>query len=249
MNPLIRDWQTQTVWIIGGTQGIGWATALKLHALGASVIVSGRHFPSEDLPPDKFVFVSIDVENADETTLTAQRLFSKYPITLVVYSAGVYQPMRATGMDVSVINQHMHINYTGFIPILGICTSHFLAAQSGHISLVSSVAGFYGLPNALAYGPTKAAMTHLAEVLYLDLHTKNIGVSVIHPGFVNTRLTQQNKFKMPALISVEQAAKEIISGWEKGQFEIHFPKRFTFVMKLIGLLPYWLQLKLNAQFQ
>jgi short-subunit dehydrogenase len=113
-----------------------------------------------------------------------------------------------------------------------------LAQGHGHISLVSSVAGWRGLPNGLAYGPTKAALTHLAETLYLDLQDCGVGVSVINPGFVATPLTAQNNFTMPALITPEQAATAMLKGWAQGAFDIHFPKRFTLWLKLLRVLPY-----------
>ena len=100
------------------------------------------------------------------------------------------------------------------------------------------MAGFRGLPNSLAYGPTKAALTHLAETLYLDLQDHGIGVSAIHPGFVQTPLTAQNQFHMPALMRPEDAALAMIRGWERGRFEMHFPRRFTGWLKLLRLLPY-----------
>jgi short-subunit dehydrogenase len=103
---------------------------------------------------------------------------------------------------------------------------------------MGSVAGYRGLPNSLAYGPTKAALINLTETLYLDLQPEGVGVSLINPGFVDTPLTRQNQFKMPALITPEQAAQEIVQGWAHGEFEIHFPKRFTFWMKALRLLPY-----------
>ncbi len=114
------------------------------------------------------------------------------------------------------------------------------AASAGHITLVGSVAGYCGLPKSLAYGPTKAALINLAETLYLDLHDKGIGVSLVNPGFVKTPLTAQNDFKMPALISPEEAATAILEGWANGEFEIHFPKRFTRWMKAMQALPYGL---------
>ena len=104
--------------------------------------------------------------------------------------------------------------------------------------LVGSVAGFRGLPQGLAYGPTKAALINLAETLYLDLRDSGIGVSLVCPGFVQTPLTAQNDFAMPALITSQQAASAILRGWSRGQFEIHFPKRFTRWMKTLRLLPY-----------
>ena len=114
-----------------------------------------------------------------------------------------------------------------------------LRAQGhGHLSLVASVAGYRGLPNALAYGPSKAALQHLAETLYLDLRPEGIGVSVINPGFVATLLTAGNRFNMPALLTPEQAAQAIVHGWAKGRFDIHFPKRFTLWLKLLRHMPH-----------
>ena len=115
---------------------------------------------------------------------------------------------------------------------------HLLAQRGGHLSLVSSVAGYRGLPKALAYGPTKAALINLAETLYLDLAPLGIGVSIVNPGFVRTPLTAGNEFHMPALITPEQAAREILAGLARGKFEIHFPKRFTRWLKLMRHLSY-----------
>jgi short-subunit dehydrogenase len=111
------------------------------------------------------------------------------------------------------------------------------AGTPAHLSLVASVAGYRGLPNALAYGPTKAALINLAEVLYLDLHARGVGVSLINPGFVETPLTAQNSFHMPALMSPQDAALAMVAGWEAGAFEIHFPKRFTRMLKALRQLP------------
>jgi NAD(P)-dependent dehydrogenase (short-subunit alcohol dehydrogenase family) len=112
------------------------------------------------------------------------------------------------------------------------------AKQGGHLSLVSSVAGYRGLPKSLAYGPTKAALINLAETLHLDLSPLGLGVSVINPGFVETPLTAGNQFHMPALITPEEAARAIVRGWEAGDFEIHFPKRFTLWLKGLRHLGY-----------
>ena len=161
---------------------------------------------------------------------------------LVCYCAGYYRDMRATDFDLTVMLRHEQINYNGALHVLAaVLPAMLTAAQTGHpghVSLISSVAGFRGLPKSLAYGPTKAALINLAEALYLDLHDLGLGVSVINPGFVATPLTAGNDFTMPALISPEAAADAILQGWARGQFDIHFPKRFTRVMKLLRLLPY-----------
>jgi NAD(P)-dependent dehydrogenase (short-subunit alcohol dehydrogenase family) len=132
--------------------------------------------------------------------------------------------------------------------VLGASLPILLQQGFGHISLVSSVAGWRGLPNGLAYGPTKAAMTNLAETLYMDLQDRGIGVSLISPGFVATPLTAQNNFQMPALLTPEQAAQAILKGWSQGAFDIHFPKRFTLWLKMLRLLPYRLYFALVRRF-
>ena len=113
-----------------------------------------------------------------------------------------------------------------------------IAQQHGSVALTASVAGYLGLPNAASYGPSKAALIQLAEILYGDLHSKGLGVYLINPGFVQSRLTAKNTFAMPALQTPEQAANAVFKGFVRGDFEIHFPKRFTYLLKLIRLLPY-----------
>jgi short-subunit dehydrogenase len=152
---------------------------------------------------------------------------------MVVYAAGYYRAQRATAMDIDDLLQHDKVNYQGALQVIHAVLPGMLAQRSGHISLLSSVAGWRGLPNGLAYGPTKAALTHLAETLYMDLQDQGIGVSVVNPGFVATPLTAQNQFTMPALISPEEAARQMLKGWAQGQFDIHFPKRFTLWLKLL----------------
>jgi NAD(P)-dependent dehydrogenase (short-subunit alcohol dehydrogenase family) len=241
LNPPLQHWRGQRVWLVGASTGIGRALAEQLHRLGATVIVSARkaealhsfvsqHPGSMALP--------LDVTDRHAVQGAAQAAMANGPLDVVCYCAGHYHPMRATAIDLDDLLRHHHINTVGALHVLDAITPHMVARQQGHISLISSVAGYRGLPNSLAYGPTKAALINLAETLYLDLQPSGIGVSVINPGFVDTPLTAQNDFHMPALITPAQAAQAIVQSWAKGEFEIHFPKRFTRVMKLLRLLPY-----------
>ncbi|NCT83119.1 MAG: SDR family NAD(P)-dependent oxidoreductase [Comamonadaceae bacterium] len=238
LNPRLRDWQGRTAWVIGASSGIGQATASALHAAGARVVVSARqaalldefvaaHPGSRALPLDVLDLPALRAAAAEVG-----------PVDLCVYCAGYYRPMGAAGFDLAEARRHVAINYTGALHLLDALLPQLLAAGGGHLSLVSSVAGYRGLPRALAYGPAKAALTHLAEALYLDLHPRGIGVSVVHPGFVATPMTAQNDFHMPAEIGPDEAARAMLAGWAAGEFEIHFPKRFTRFMKLLRLLPY-----------
>ena len=176
--------------------------------------------------------------HADAVAATTREILAQGPLDLVVYCAGHYREMRATDMDMADLKRHLDINYIGALHVLDAVLPSMTARGRGHVSLISSVAGFRGLPKSLAYGPTKAALTNLAETLYLDLQPQGLGVSVVHPGFVQTPLTAQNDFTMPALITPPQAAQAMVAGWEQGAFDIHYPKRFTRWMKLLRLLPY-----------
>lgn len=237
LNPRLRDWQGRKAWLIGASSGIGRATAGALHAAGAQVIVSARqdallrefaaaHPGSRAVPLDVLDLPALHAAAAEVG-----------PVDLCVYCAGYYRAMSATSFDLGEARRHLEINFCGALNLLDALLPQVLTAGRGHLSFISSVAGYRGLPKALAYGPGKAALTHLAEALYLDLHPRGIGVSVVHPGFVKTPMTAQNDFHMPAEISPEEAARAMLAGWAAGDFEIHFPKRFTRFMKALRQLP------------
>lgn len=246
MNPAITDWRGLRVWLVGASSGIGEATASALHALGAQVLVSARKADALQAfvaahPAQNGAAAQawpLDVTDAAAVTRTAREILAQGPLDMVVYCAGHYREMRATDMDMADLKRHLDINYIGALHVLDAVLPAMTARGRGHVSLISSVAGFRGLPKSLAYGPTKAALTNLAETLYLDLQPQGLGVSVVHPGFVQTPLTAQNDFTMPALITPPQAAQAMVAGWEQGAFDIHYPKRFTRWMKLLRLLPY-----------
>jgi NAD(P)-dependent dehydrogenase (short-subunit alcohol dehydrogenase family) len=241
LNPPIRDWRGQRVWLIGASTGIGRALASQLHALGATVIVSARKMEALQAFADQHpgsIALPLDVTDAQAVQTAARQVLSSGLLDLVCYCAGHYRAMRATAMDLPDLLRHHEVNTVGALHVLAAVTPAMVVRRQGHISLVSSVAGFRGLPQSLAYGPTKAALINLAETLYLDLQPHGLGVSVINPGFVETPLTAQNTFHMPALITPDQAAQAIMRGWAKGEFDIHFPKRFTLWLKLLRLLPY-----------
>ena len=241
-NAPIAHWRGKRVWIVGASSGIGHATAAALLAQGARVTVSARKRESLDAlaarHPEQATVLPLDVTDADAVRQAHAALVAAGPIDFVLYCAGTYQAMRADAFALDVMVAHQQVNYVGALNVLAVVLPDFVARGAGHLALTASVAGFRGLPQSLAYGPTKAALTNLAEVLYADLHRRGIGVSVVQPGFVETPLTAQNDFKMPALITPAEAAADMLSGWAAGDFEIHFPKRFTWWMKLLRVLPY-----------
>ncbi len=251
MNTPLTDWHNKSVWLIGASSGIGLATAKALHAKGARVVVSARKADLlqtfVDAHPGAQAVV-LDVSDASAIEQATQYVQEQQGLDVVIYCAGYYKPLRAVNYSLDEMQRHLEVNYLGALRVLDAVIPRLLVQAHGHISLVASVAGYRGLPMSLAYGPTKAALIHLAEALYLDLSPYGIGVSLINPGFVETPLTAQNTFEMPALISPEQAASAMLRGWAKGVFEIHYPKRFTLWLKFMRLLPYRIYFALVRRF-
>lgn len=242
MNPKISDWQGRRVWLVGASSGIGAALAQLLLARGARVALSARdgaRLASVAGGETNALLLACDV--ADEASLKSAwaRLLEAWGgVDVAIYLAGDYVPTRAWELDSATARRMIAVNFTGAVSFAACVVAQLLRQGQGQIAFVASVAGYRGLPKALIYGPTKAALINFAETLYLDLEPKGIGVRVINPGFVATALTAQNDFSMPALISADDAALATLNGFAGSDFEIDYPKRFTRVMKLLALLPY-----------
>ena len=254
MNPTLDDWCGKHVWIIGASTGIGAAVARLLLEQGAFVALSARRQPLLDamtLGEAQALAVSLDVTDHASIVRAHGRIAAEWPrVDLVLVVAGGYNEMRADSFDLAAANRMIDLNLRGVYNCLDVVLPLLLRQGAGGIGIVSSVAGYGGLPKALAYGPTKAALINLCESLYFDLHPKGIAVYQINPGFVDTPLTVHNDFAMPALMSPRDAAWQLLRGIERGQFHIHFPKRFTNMLRLMRLLPYrcyfWLVRKVTG---
>jgi len=238
MNPKITDWNGRRVWLVGASTGIGAAMAHELARLGARLALSARSAEKLHALDIASAWI-LPCDATDVASLAGVRrtlLEGWGGVDLVVYLAGDYVPMTAQDFDLARAEQVVAVNFNGAMRLAATVLPDL--KKGGGIAFVASVAGYRGLPKALCYGPGKAALIHFAECLHLDLETQGIGVWVINPGFVQTRLTRQNAFTMPALLTPEQAAIAAVKGFKTGNFEIHFPKRFTCVLKFLSLLPY-----------
>lgn len=248
LNPRIDRWDGRVVWLVGASSGIGRATAERLASLGATVVVSARNGAALEAFTRQHPgcrAIVLDATDRDAMRAAAARIAGEFGhIDLAAYCAGWYRPMRATAFDLGDALRHQQVNYVGALHLLDAVLPLLLRQRHGHLSLVSSVSGYRGLPKALAYGPTKAALINLAETLYLDLAPNGVSVSLINPGFVETPLTAHNAFHMPALQTPEQAADAIVQGWRRGKFEIHFPWRFTWALKALQPLAHGLYLRM-----
>ncbi len=242
MNPRIDSWSGKRVWMIGASTGIGAAAAAQLLRQGARVALSARNAAKLDAAAagsQNALALPLDVTDHASVLAARDAINAAWGgIDLVLVVAGGYNEMRADSFDLAAANAMVDLNLRGAFNCLDAVLPVLLRQGAGGVGIVASVAGFGGLPKALVYGPTKAALINLAESLYLDLRPRGIAVYQINPGFVATPLTAHNDFKMPALISATEAAAEMIDGIERGQFHIHFPRRFTNSMRLARLLPY-----------
>lgn len=242
LNQKISDWNEQVVWISGASTGIGLSLAEQLLQRGATVILTARQVDNLAALCARYPraqALRCDIYEAEQLATTLQKILVQHQrLDLFIANAGVYHEMRASAFDGEKARQMLDINVSGTIASVAAVVPQLIQQGRGGIAVVASVAGYGGLPNALIYGATKAALINFSETLYLDLSSHAINVTLINPGFVATRLTAHNKFAMPALLTSEQAAQKIIAGFARGDFEIHFPKRFTLWLKLLKLLPY-----------
>ena len=253
LNPTIETWAGYRVWVVGASSGIGAELALALQRRGARVAISARRLPALQAiaaqcpppPPDAedptrpMQVLPLDINDAPAVASCCEALVREWGgIDLVLWVAGIYQPMRAQNFDLGVAQSMLQTNLVAVYSGLAAVVPQLLRQRAGGLALVSSVAGYSGLPQALVYGPTKAAMINLAESLYFDLRPAGVGIYLVSPGYVDTPATAGNQYTMPALISASQAASETLDGIAAGRFEVHYPKRFTRFLKFARLLPY-----------
>ena len=242
LNPPLPPWPECRVWVIGASTGIGAATAKAMLAAGARVALSAR---KADLLAEvaggnsRALIEPLDYTESTQVAAAWERVRAAWGgIDLVLIVAGSHAEIRAWELTEANAMALLKTNLHGVIGTTATVLPALLAQGRGALGIVASVAGYRGLPKALIYGASKAALINFTETLYLDLHPRGFGVYLINPGFVRTPLTDKNEFKMPHLISAEEAAASLIKGLDAGDFEIDFPKAFTRQLKLLRLLPY-----------
>ena len=227
----MKSLQGKVALVTGASSGIGPALAAELDARGARLALSARSAARlRDVAEGMrdVMVLPLDVTDAGAFTPAMMQILDAWGgLDLVILNAGTYTPLRAWDLTTDTARQTVHTNLLGVMDGVAAVVPQMLRQQGGAIAIVGSVAGYRGLPRALAYGPSKAALINFAETLYLDLAPEGVSVFIINPGFVATPLSAQNDFDMPALISAEDAARRIVRGFAGGAFEIHFPQRFT----------------------
>jgi|TARA_B110000263_G_scaffold123655_1_gene107522 short-subunit dehydrogenase len=241
-----KDSKESLAWITGASKGIGRAIAIELASNGWTVAASGRNLDELNslLNKDKecsgniyiYPFDITDESLAKETLALIENEHG--PISLAILNAGTHNPVNGASLEIGNIKRVINTNLMGTINCLVPTLESFVGRRAGHIAVMTSLAGYRGLPTASAYGATKAALINMCEALRVEVEKSGVVISIISPGFVRTALTDLNSFPMPFLMEPKEAAKRIIRGLESRRFEIAFPRRFYFVMKILRILPY-----------
>ncbi len=234
----------RVAWITGASSGIGRALALRMAASGWTVAVTARragelHELAAQAPAGAILPFAADVTDAAAMSAAVDGIEAQAgPIVQAVLNAGVYLPVTAETFDAAIFRKSFDVNLMGAVNGLAPLLPRMIARRSGRIAVVASVAGYGGLPTSAAYGATKAGLINLAESLKFDLDRYGVTIQVVCPGFVETPATDDNPFPMPHLMKVEDAAARIEAGLATDAFEITFPRRFTYQLKLLQMLPY-----------
>ena len=239
----------KVIWITGASTGIGKSLAIKFSKNGWKVAISARRAEilNDISKQNENIFpFPLDVTNKEECKKVFLEVKNKLQnIDICVFSTGTWDPKKEKDIDIDQIENVMKVNFFGTLNSIKSVEKYFKDSGKGHISIVSSIAGYRGLPNSTGYGPSKSALNNLAESLYFDFKKYGVRISLISPGFIKTPMTDKNDFKMPFLKTSEYAADKIYHGLvNTNVFEIHFPKQLTLILKFLKILPNWLYLKL-----
>ena len=232
----------KTIWITGGSTGIGKAVAIKFATEGWNVAISARR---ENLLKeisdnnDNIYSFPLDVTDKIKCVEVFEQIKNKFKdIDICFFSTGTWNPKKEKDIDTEQIEDVFKVNFFGTLYSIKAVENYFKNRKSGTITIVSSIAGYRGLPNSTGYGPSKSALNNLAESLYFDFKRSNVRICLVSPGFIKTPMTDKNDFKMPFLKTTEYAADKIFNGLVRNNsFEIHFPKSLTVILKVLSFLP------------
>ena len=233
----------KTIWITGGSTGIGKALAIRFANEGWNVAISARRENLLKELSDRYENISpfpLDVTDKENCKNIFNQVKEKFgEIDICFFSTGTWDPKKEKDIDVEQIENVFKINFFGTVNSIKAVEEYYKNRNEGTIAIVSSIAGYRGLPNSTGYGPSKSALNNLAESLYFDFGRHNVRVCLVSPGFIKTPMTDKNDFKMPFLKTPEFAADKIYDGLvNKKSFEIHFPKELTLTLKFFSILPF-----------
>ncbi|MCV2870260.1 SDR family NAD(P)-dependent oxidoreductase [Defluviimonas sp. WL0002] len=227
----------KTYWIVGASEGLGRELAAALSRAGASVVLSARTASRlRSLADDIAGAVVIPMDVTDRNSVS-KAVEAAGPVDGVIYCAGRYEPMSTREWDADEAEAICEVNFMGAMRLLGRMVPKMIQRDSGHVVLIGSLSAHRGLPGAIGYGASKAALMSLAETMLADTRGTGIKVQIANPGFIQTRLTDKNAFHMPSLMTPEDAAEQIVAFMARGKFRTDFPVPFSLLFTLGKLLP------------
>lgn len=234
------------IWITGASSGLGRAVASLLVAQGYHVAVSARRAEALEAlaqelsgAPGQVSVYPLDVTDRDAVSSTVSKIEAEAgAIGLALLNAGTHREVTAKGFSAAAVRALIDLNLMGCVNCLEAILPGMISRRGGHIALVSSVAGYLGLPTSAGYGATKAGLINMAEALKPECDELGIKLQLVNPGFVKTPLTDKNPFPMPFLMEVRVAAKAMVKGLESDRFEVIFPRRLAYILKILRILPY-----------
>ena len=232
------EWSKKRYWIVGASEGLGLALAKKMSEAGASLVLTARNEARlKEIAaslPNKAEVLPLDITNLAAVKKSAKILKN---LDGFVFLAGAYWPMSAQEWDIGKVTKMVNVNLIGALHTLEVILPMFIEKNRGHLVFTGSLAGYRGLPAALGYGSSKDAIANLSETLRYDLKETSIKVQLINPGFIKTRLTDKNKFKMPQIMAPEDAADKMFSNMNKNNFSSSFPAPFSWLFRVSRILP------------
>ncbi len=241
----MRVWTGKRYWVVGASAGLGREVARLINQMGAEVILSARsedelNALSAELP-GKSVVIPMDISD-DASVARAAEIAGE--VDGIVFLAGVYWSFGSANWEPENAVKMIDVNLTGAVRVLGHVVPQMVARDAGHIVLTGSLSGFRGFPKAVGYGASKAGLMSLAETMYADLRKTGVDVQLINPGFVKTRLTDKNDYKMPFIMEPEYAAREFVDHMGTDGFAKNYPTIFSSGIRFLQFLPDWLYYRL-----
>ena len=232
------EWSGKRYWLVGASEGLGRALAYNLSRAGVHLVLSARNSDrleslAEDLP-GRVEIVTCDVSDDADVERAAAEVGE---VDGLVYLAGVYWPQPAQDWDAGQVTAMCDVNFTGAARVLGQVVPGMVARDSGHIVLTGSLSGYRGLPGATGYAASKAGVMAMAEALHADLRGTGVKVQLVNPGFIRTRLTDKNDFRMPFLMEPDEAASAVFDHMNADGFQKSFPVPFAWLFRLSQFLP------------
>ena len=239
----------KTIWITGASSGIGKALAIKFAQEGWKVAISARRenlLKEISKSQNNIDYFPLDVTDIEKCKTVFNDVKKKLgDVNISVFCTGIHDPKSEKKLNLEKVRKIMEVNFFGAVNSINAVYDYYKDKKSGQISIVSSVAGYRGLPAAGAYCASKSALSSFAESLYFDFKRDNVRISLVSPGFIKTPMTDQNDFPMPMIKSPEFAAEQMFKGLTRSRsFEIHFPKTFTSLMKVLKVIPNGLYFKI-----